>query len=311
MSEKYDVAIIGGGPAGLTAGLYTSRAGIKSLLIEKGVPGGLMAATYWIENYPGFDEGISGLDLSKKMEKQARRFGLDLRTGSIDDIRINGKEKVLISDNGTEISTKAVIIATGSDPKKLNVEGEERLRGKGVSYCATCDGAFFRDKKVAVIGGGNSALQEAIFLTRFAEEIFIVHRRDKLRATRINQEKAFSESKIKFIWDSVVEKIEGNETLSSIRLKNLRSKESENLRVDGIFIYIGSSPNTEFLRGLVKLDYYRFIITDEKMATSVPGIYAAGDVRANDLKQIVTAAGDGAIAALSAERYIEENFRQD
>ncbi|MEK6692251.1 MAG: thioredoxin-disulfide reductase [Nitrospirota bacterium] len=311
MSEKYDVAIIGGGPAGLTAGLYTSRAGIKSLLIEKGVPGGLMAATYWIENYPGFDEGISGLDLSKKMEKQARRFGLDLRTGSIDDIRINGKEKVLISDNGTEISTKAVIIATGSDPKKLNVEGEERLRGKGVSYCATCDGAFFRDKKVAVIGGGNSALQEAIFLTRFAEEIFIVHRRDTLRATKINQEKAFSESKIKFIWDSVVEKIEGNETLSSIRLKNLRSKESENLRVDGIFIYIGSSPNTEFLRGLVKLDYYRFIITDEKMATSVPGIYAAGDVRANDLKQIVTAAGDGAIAALSAERYIEENFRQD
>ncbi len=311
MGDKYDVAIIGGGPAGLTAGLYTSRAGIKSLLIEKGVPGGLMATTYWIENYPGFDEGISGLDLSRKMEKQARRFGLDLRTGSIDNISINGKEKVLISDNGTEISTKAVIIATGSAPKKLNVEGEERLRGKGVSYCATCDGAFFRDKKVAVIGGGNSAVQEAIFLTRFAEEIFVVHRRDKLRATKINQEKAFSESKIKFIWDSVVEKIEGNETLRSIRLKNLRSKESENLRVDGIFIYIGSNPNTEFLRGLLKLDYYRFIITDEKMATSVPGIYAAGDVRANDLKQIVTAAGDGAIAALSAERYIEENFRQD
>jgi thioredoxin reductase (NADPH) len=311
MGDKYDVAIIGGGPAGLTAGLYTSRAGIKSLLIEKGVPGGLMATTYWIENYPGFDEGISGLDLSRKMEKQARRFGLDLRMGSIDHISINGKEKVLISDNGTEISTKAVVIATGSAPKKLNAEGEERLRGKGVSYCATCDGAFFRDKKVAVIGGGNSALQEAIFLTRFAEEIFIVHRRDTLRATKINQEKAFSESKIKFIWDSVVEKIEGKDTVNSIRLKNIKNGQSDTLHVDGIFIYIGSNPNTEFLRGLVKLDYYRFIITDEKMATSVPGIYAAGDVRANDLKQIVTAAGDGAIAALSAERYIEENFRQD
>lgn len=310
MGEKYDVVIIGGGPAGLTAGLYSSRARLKSLLIEKGLAGGQMATTYWIENYPGFEEGISGMDLSRKMKEQAERFGLEIRTGRVDKVRLDGKEKVIVIDDGSEIRTKAIIIATGAETKKLGIDGEEKFRGRGVSYCATCDGAFFRNKKVAVIGGGNSALEEALFLTRFAEEVFIIHRRDKLRAEKIYQEKAHSNSKIKIIWDSVLEKIEGNDSVNRIRIKNLKSKQSELLSVNGVFIYIGSSPNTGFLLGLVELDMNGFIITDEGMATSVPGIYAAGDVRAKSLRQIATAVSDGAIAAVSAERYIEENFKE-
>jgi thioredoxin reductase (NADPH) len=306
MTGKYDVVIIGGGPAGLTAGLYTSRAMMKSLLIEKGIPGGQMATTYRIENYPGFDEGISGLELSQRMERQARKFGLEFSSGRVEEIRLDDNEKVLITDDGLEIRTKALIIATGVEPKSLKVDGEERFRGRGVSYCATCDGAFFRDKKIAVIGGGDSALEEALFLTRFAEEIFIIHRRDKLRATRILQERAFEESKIKFIWDSFVEKIEGDDTVNKIVIRNLKNDKTEFLSVSGVFIYIGSNSNTEFLRGLVNLDSNGFIITDEKMATSVPGIYAAGDVRTKTLKQIATAVGDGAIAAKSAEKYIED-----
>lgn len=306
MTGKYDVVIIGGGPAGLTAGLYTSRAMMKSLLIEKGIHGGQMATTYRIENYPGFDEGISGLELSQRMERQARKFGLEFSSGRVEEIRLDDNEKVLITDDGLEIRTKALIIATGVEPKSLKVDGEERFRGRGVSYCATCDGAFFRDKKIAVIGGGDSALEEALFLTRFAEEIFIIHRRDKLRATRILQERAFEESKIKFIWDSFVEKIEGDDTVNKIVIRNLKNDKTEFFSVSGVFIYIGSNSNTEFLRGLVNLDSNGFIITDEKMATSVPGIYAAGDVRTKTLKQIATAVGDGAIAAKSAEKYIED-----
>lgn len=306
MTGKYDVVIIGGGPAGLTAGLYTSRAMMKSLLIEKGIHGGQMATTYRIENYPGFDGGISGLELSQRMERQARKFGLEFSSGRVEEIRLDDNEKVLITDDGLEIRTKALIIATGVEPKSLKVDGEERFRGRGVSYCATCDGAFFRDKKIAVIGGGDSALEEALFLTRFAEEIFIIHRRDKLRATRILQERAFEESKIKFIWDSFVEKIEGDDTVNKIVIRNLKNDKTEFFSVSGVFIYIGSNSNTEFLRGLVNLDSNGFIITDGKMATSVPGIYAAGDVRTKTLKQIATAVGDGAIAAKSAEKYIED-----
>lgn len=309
MGEKYDVVIIGGGPAGLTAGLYTSRARMKSLLIEKSLPGGQMATTYWIENYPGFEEGISGLELSQKMDRQARKFGLRVQMGKVEKIRFEGKQKVLLMEDNFEIWTKAIIITTGAESKKLNVDGEERFRGRGVSYCATCDGAFFRGKKIAVIGGGNSAVQEAIFLTRFAEKVFIVHRRDKLRAINIYQERAFAENKIKFIWDSVVEQIEGDDTVNSIRIKNLKTAKSEVLPVNGVFIYIGYSPNTEFLHGLVDLDSNGFIITDERMSTAVPGIYAAGDVRDKFLRQITTAVGDGAIAAMAAEKYIEESFK--
>lgn len=305
--EEYDVVIIGGGPAGLTAGLYTSRARLRSLLLEKGVPGGQMGTIYWIENYPGFEDGISGIDLSQKMEKQAKRFGLELKTLRVEEIALDGKKKVLITDDGPEIRTKAIIIATGAEPKRLNVDGEERFRGRGVSYCATCDGPFFKGMDIAVVGGGDSAVEEALFLTRFTQKVYIIHRRDRLRATKILQERAFENNKIGLLWNSVVEAIEGEDTVNAVRIKNLKTDQFENLPVNGVFVYIGYRPSTAFLNGMVDIDSDGFIVTDEEMATSSPGIYAAGDVRAKALKQIATAVGDGAIAAVSAEKYIVSN----
>jgi len=304
----FDIIIIGGGPAGLTAGLYTARARLKSLLIERGLIGGQVATTERVENYPGFDEGISGTELSQKMHRQAIKFGLEVIQGSVVAISMDGKIKKITLEDNQHYETKSIIVATGANPKPLGVEGEERLRGKGVSYCATCDGAFFKGEKVAVIGGGDSAVEEAIFLTKFAEVVYIVHRRDQLRATKIIQERAFSNPRIKFVWNSVVEKIEGTEDVRTLHIKNVKTGEKSTLDVQGVFIYIGYVPNTEFLKGVVNLDKDNYIITDDKMSTSVPGIFAAGDVRAKSLKQIATAVGDGAIAAVEAERYIEENF---
>lgn len=304
----FDVIIVGGGPAGLTAGTYTSRARLKSLLIEKALPGGQVTTIEWIENYPGFDEGISGIELSQRMERQARRFGLEIIQGTVSGISLQGKIKNIFLEEGQEYKTKALILATGANPKPLMVEGEEKYRGRGVSYCATCDGAFFRDKKIAVIGGGDSAVQEAIFLTRFAEVVYIVHRRDELRAIKILQEQAFANPKIKFIWNSVVEKIGGEETVNALFLKNVKTGEKPVLNVEGVFIYVGYAPNTEFLKGFVKLDENNYIITDERMFTSTPGVFAAGDVRADSVKQIAVAVGDGATVAIATEKYIEENF---
>ncbi len=305
----YDVIIIGGGPAGLTAGLYTSRARLSSLLIEKGFTGGQVMTTEWVENYPGFEEGISGAELSQKMEKQATRFGLEITQGSVLNITDdNGIKKVVLEDN-KQYEAKVIIIATGSNPRPLKISGEDEFRGRGVSYCATCDGAFFRDVKLAVIGGGDSAVEEGIFLTKFAEVVYIIHRRDQLRAAKVVQERAFANDKIKFIWDSVPESIEGDASgVQSINIKNVKTGEKSGLDVKGIFIYIGYNPNTMFLQKLVKLNESNYILADENMSTSVPGIYAAGDVREKPLKQIATAVGDGAIAAVSAEKYIEENF---
>lgn len=304
----FDVIIVGGGPAGLTVGTYTSRARLKSLLIERALPGGQVTTIEWIENYPGFDEGISGIELSQRMEKQARWFGLEIIQGTVSEISLQDKIKNIFLEQGREFETKALILATGANPKPLMVEGEEKYRGRGVSYCATCDGAFFRDKKIAVIGGGDSAVQEAISLTRFADIVYVVHRRDELRAIKIIQERAFANPKIKFIWNSVVEKIEGEETVNALFLKNVKTGEESVVNVEGIFIYVGYAPNTEFLKGLVRLDENNYIITDEKMSTSVPGVFAAGDVRAGSVKQIAVAVGDGATAAIAAEKYIEENF---
>lgn len=304
----FDVIIIGGGPAGLTAGLYTSRARLRSLLIERAFPGGQVMTTEWIENYPGFEEGISGVELSQKMERQAKKFGLEIIQGSVARLSLYDKIKKIELDEGQAYEAKALIVATGANPRPLKVEGEDRYRGKGVSYCATCDGAFFKGKKIAVIGGGNSALQEAIFLTKFAELVYIVYRRGELRATKILQERAFANPRIKVIWNSVVEKIEGEDTVNTLFLRNVKTGEVSTLPVDGIFIYVGYNPNTEFLKGLVHLNEENYIVTDEKMSTSVPGIFAAGDARAKFLKQIATAVGDGAIAAMAAEKYIEGNF---
>jgi thioredoxin reductase (NADPH) len=244
------------------------------------------------------------MELSQRMERQAKRFGLEILQGSVTEISLHGSIKKVVLEEGKVYEAKALILATGANPKYLGVGGEEKYRGRGVSYCATCDGAFFKGKKVAVIGGGNSAVQEALFLTKLAEVVYIVHRRDQLRATKVIQERAFANPKIRFIWNSVVEKIDGEDSVTALLLKNVKTGEVSTLEVEGVFIYVGYNPSTGFLRGLVKLDKDNYIVTDEEMSTSVPGIFAAGDVRTKSLKQITTAVGDGAIAAVSAEKYI-------
>ena len=305
----YDVVIIGGGPAGLTAGLYTARARRKSLLIEKGLPGGLVTTTEWVENYPGFEEGIMGVELAQKMEKQAMRFGLEIIQGSVVDISVPNSLKKTILEDSRQYEAKSIILATGAHPRLLKIKGENEFRGKGVSYCATCDGAFYKDRRIAVVGGGDSAVQEAIFLTKFAEIVYVIHRRDELRAEKILQERAFSNPKIKFVWNSIAEKIDGDDAgVNVIHITNVKNGDKYALDVQGVFIYIGYNPNTEFLKGLVSLNKESYIITDENMSSSVPGIFAAGDVRSKQLKQIATAVGDGATAAMAAEKYVEENF---
>lgn len=306
----YDVIIIGGGPAGLTAGLYTSRARLKSLLIEKGFPGGQVMTTEWVENYPGFEDGVSGAELAQKMEKQAVKFGLEIVQGSVINISLDNNIKKIVLEDEKQYEAKAVIVATGSNPRPLKIEGEDEFRGRGVSYCATCDGAFFKDSKLAVIGGGDSAVEEGLFLTRFAETVYIVHRRDELRAAKIVQERAFENPKIKLVWNSVPEKIEGDGTgVNAVHIKNVKTGEKSVLDVQGVFIYIGYNPNTDFLKEIIKLDESNYVLANDDMFTSAQGIFVAGDVRKKLLKQIATAVGDGATAAISAEKYIEENFQ--
>ena len=305
----YDVIIIGGGPAGLTAGLYTSRARLKSLLIEKGFTGGQVMTTEWIENYPGFEDGISGAELSQKMEKQATKFGLEIMQGSVTGVSLNGKTKKVKLEDGSEHEAKSIILATGSNPQLLKINGEEEFRGRGVSYCATCDGAFFRDSDLAVIGGGDSAVEEGIFLSKFAKTVYIVHRRDELRATKVVQERAFENPKIKMVWDSVPEEIVGDATgVTSLKIKNVKTGEVSELNVQGVFIYIGYNPNIDPVKDIISVNDNNYVVADENMATSGNGLFVAGDVRAKPLKQIATAVGDGATAAISAEKYIEENF---
>ncbi|BAF59598.1 MAG: thioredoxin-disulfide reductase [Pelotomaculum sp.] len=303
--EKKELVIIGGGPAGLSAGLYGSRAKLDTVLLERGIPGGLVISTDQVENYPGFPEGIGGFELMQKMEEQARRFGLEIVSVNVESIRVDGKGFCVKTEDG-ELLAGAVIIATGAQPQLLGVKGEEQYTGRGVSYCATCDGAFFRGKKVAVIGGGDAAVQEAIFLTKFAEKVFIIHRRNELRATRAVQEKAFGNPKIEFVWDAVVSEISGSDLVESVTVKNVKNGEERDLQVDGVFIYVGQKPNSDLVRDIVSLDEKGYIITDENMMTSQPGLYAAGDVRRKLLRQVVTAVADGAVAAVAAEKYLEE-----
>jgi thioredoxin reductase (NADPH) len=303
--EIYDVVIIGGGPAGLTAGLYASRARLKALLLEGMMVGGQMVTTDIIENYPGFSQ-ITGAELSALMDEQAKRFGLRVETGEVIGLEVIEDQK-LAKTAGGEYRGQAVIICTGAEYRKLGIPGEGEFTGRGVSYCATCDGAFFQDSKIVVVGGGDSALTEALFLTKFAKEITIIHRRDALRATKIYQERAFASPKIDFLWDSVVEEIKGNQTVENVLVKNVKSGEVTEVSTEGVFMFIGIEPKTAFLKDVVALDESGYIIADENnLETSVEGIFAAGDARKKLLRQVATAVGDGATAAFAAEKYLEE-----
>lgn len=298
----YDVVIIGGGPAGLTAGIYAKRAMLNAVLLEKMGVGGQIIVTDLVENFPGFLE-ISGAELAGKFEQHARKFGLETKS-MVEVARIEDRGKTkLVKTNEGDFETKTVIITTGTTPKKLGAKGELELTGRGVSYCATCDGFFFRDKIVVVVGGGDSAITEAIFLTKMAKKVIVVHRRDKLRAEKINQEHAFASPKISFVWDSVVEEVMGKQVVEKVMVRNVKTNAVSEIKTDGVFIYVGLIPNTGFAD--VKKDEWGFIITNDSRETSVKGIFAAGDCRVTPLRQIATAVGDGAIAAVSAERYIE------
>jgi len=303
MNEKYDVVIIGGGPAGLTAGLYASRARLNSLLIEKRLVGGQIANAERVENYSGFPEGINGVELGQLMHQQATNYGLKTLLAEVIGLELQEGQKVIRTTEGDFIA-KAVIVAAGSERQKLGVPGEEEFTGKGVSYCATCDAAFFREQPVAVVGGGDAAITEALHLARFASRVTVIHRRDQLRASRILQEKAFSQPKIEVRWDSVIEKIEGGDLVKRIGLRQVKTGEESALEVTGIFIAVGLKPNTDYLKGILPLDVTGLIITDEKMETKIPGIFAAGDIRHNSARQAITAAGDGATAAIYAEKFV-------
>ncbi|MDX9785511.1 MAG: thioredoxin-disulfide reductase [Desulfobacterales bacterium] len=303
---EYDLLIIGGGPAGLTAGLYAARARLKVLLIEKLVPGGQMVITDRIDNYPGFPEGISGPELSLLMKSQAERFELNIETNEVLSLEITGQVKtVRVSDRA--IKSKAIIIATGASPKHLGVPGEAEFWGKGVSTCATCDGPFYTGKTVVAVGGGNTALKESVFLSRFAEKIYLVHRRNSWRAEAIMQERVRAIDKIEPIWNTVLTRIDGEGIVKSATVKNLTTGDTRALNVSACFIWIGIKPNLFSVGNVIGTDKAGFILTDPLMRTSLPGIFAAGDIRSVPTRQIAGAVGDGAMAAHSAQQYIEGN----
>ena len=303
----YDLAIIGSGPAGLTAGIYGARAGLSTVILERLGPGGQVVTTDVVENYPGFTEPISGYELTEKMLGQATNFGVEIRSSEVTGIDApSGEDRKILSLGDGSLSALAVVIATGARHKRLGVPGEDRFWGKGISCCATCDGMFYRGKRVVVVGGGDTAVKETIFLTRFASEITLVHRRDRLRATKILRDRIFAMSdKVKFAWKSAVKEVLGDDTVKAVRLSSVDSGEESVLECDGVFIFVGFAPNTEFLNGFVELDERGHVITDGNMATSVPGVFACGDARKKLLRQIVTACGEGATAAYAAQMYVE------
>lgn len=301
--EVKDLVIIGGGPAGLTAGLYAARAALNTVLIERGMPGGQAAATERIENYSGFPEGVDGPDLSIKMAEQAQRFGCEIIYSDVEKLEKN-QQGFVIKYGEQEMLAKAVIVASGAKPKFLQVEGESQFHGRGVSYCATCDGAFFRGGVLAVVGGGDAAVEEALFLTKFASKVYLIHRRNELRATKILQTRAEDNDKIEFVWNSVVKEVQGEQKVTGVRIKNVQTNEESVLPVDGVFIYVGTQANSDLIRDLVKLDESGYVIAGEDTSTDVPGLFVAGDLRQKPLRQVITAAADGAIAATMVEKYL-------
>jgi thioredoxin reductase (NADPH) len=303
-TEIYEVIIIGGGPGGMTAGLYTSRARLGTLLIESALFGGQMSTTEMIENYPGFPQGISGDELSRLMEDHAKKFGMKTVIEEVVSVSLEGDVKVVQTHEST-YRCEVLIVCTGTEYRKLGIPGEKEFAGKGVSYCATCDGAFFRDSQIVVVGGGDSALTEALFLTKFARELTIIHRRDALRGTKIYQERVLANPKIKFLWNSVVQEIKGDTTVRSIDVKNIKTGEIKGVQTEGVFLFVGLIPRTQFLRGVVQMDEAGYILTNEDCETSAEGIFAVGDCRKKLLRQIATAVGDGATAAFAAEKFLE------
>jgi len=299
-----DLIIIGAGPAGLTAGLYAARARLKTLMLEKLSPGGQVLMTDWVENYPGFPDGISGFDLIDKMRRQAEKFDLVIENQEVSRLELSPENKVVVTDKGN-LETRAVILTSGATPRKLGIEGEELLIGKGVSYCATCDGPFYRDQEVALIGGGDTAVEEAIFLTRFAAKVHLIHRRDELRATKLLRERVMALEKVNIVWDTVPTLIVGDTEVKGVDLKNVKTGKTSHLPVQGVFVFVGYIPNTELVKGQLELDKLGFVVTNNDMQTSVPGVFAAGDIRSKILRQIATAVGEGATAVFAVERYLE------
>ena len=306
----YDLIIIGGGPAGLTAGLYAARYKLKTVLIEKApFAGGQLLKTSHIENYPGFDEPVLGYDLATKMENQAVRFGLEVKKETITKIEFTDEKKSVYTEEN-EYHAKTAIIATGSQPRMLGIPGEKEFYGRGVSYCGTCDAPFFKDKAVAVIGGGNTAIEEALHIAKYASKVYIIHRRDELRADKICQDKAFAEEKIKFVWDSIIKSIDFQTSKErEITVFNKKTEEESKIKVDGVFVFVGLNPNTELFKGQIDLTKDGFVAQKpgEEMKTNIAGVFVAGDVRDKELRQIVNAAGDGAVAAFEVNKYLTEH----
>ncbi len=309
MSEQHvDAAIIGAGGAGLTAAIYMARGRRSTVVFERQVTGGQIATTDLVENFPGFPEGVNGLDLSMRFEQQATRFGARMVYEPVDELHVEDDGSFRLETGDGPYRAESLIVTAGADYNKLGIPGEQRLTGRGVSYCATCDGAFFKDMEVAVVGGGDAAMDEGLFLTRFASKVHVIHRRDQLRADAILQERAFANPKMSFTWDTVVEEIGGKESVEVARLRNVKTDEPWEMPVAGVFIFIGQTPNSHLLKDVVELDAGGHALVDLKMATSIPGLYVAGDVRMNAARQLVSAAGDGATAAVNAEHYLAERI---
>lgn len=304
---KYDIVIVGGGPAGLAAGLYAARALRRTILLERNVTGGQIALTGLVENYPGFPEGVNGFDLAQAMQTQAEKYGMEMGYVDVAGIEPAGDYHLVRTNEGDYLA-RAVIVTGGADHNKLGVPGEERLTGRGVSYCATCDGAFFQNVPVAVVGGGDAAMDEGLFLTRYASEVHVIHRRDELRASAILQQRAFANEKMRFTWDTVVEEVLGDEEVKGLRLRNLKTGDASTLDVAAVFVFIGLHPNSDYLRKLVRMDEGGHIFVNEWMETEIPGLFAAGDIRVNSARQVVSAAGDGATAAIRADHYISARW---
>jgi thioredoxin reductase (NADPH) len=302
----YDIAIIGGGPAGLAASIYAARSGLKTIILEEKVFGGQIILSANLENYPGFPEGISGMDIIDNFLDQVKKFEVEIKYGGVENVENDMSFKRVILKNGNCITAKTIILATGASPDKLGCHGEAKFIGKGVSYCATCDGVFFKDKTVAVVGGGDSSLEETLYLVNLVKKIYLIHRRDQFRAVKILQDRVKKNSKIEIIFDSVVKEILGDKSVKGVSIENIRTKQQSSFSVDGVFIYIGLTPNSKFVSNLIQTDEYGYIITNEEMETNIPGIFAAGDVREKSLRQVITACADGAIAASKAQKFIEK-----